>query len=59
MKFTRKELKEIAAAHEAVYKAIRPNFGSYNSNNFQDKRAAEMVAGQIVAAKIIADSRKD
>ncbi len=53
--FTQKELKEIAAAHKAVFEAIRPGFGSDGSTRHIDQRAAEQAAGQIVAAKIIAD----
>jgi hypothetical protein len=55
--FTEKELKEIAAAHEAVYEAIRPNIHSHRSDGFADRRTALDAATQIVCAKIIANGK--
>jgi hypothetical protein len=55
--FTEKELKEIAAAHEAVYEAIRPNIHSHRSDGFADRRTALDAATHIVAAKIIAQAQ--
>lgn len=52
--FTKREIDEIATAHKAVYKAIRPNFGNCVSRKHLDNRSAEEAAARIVAAKIIA-----
>lgn len=54
--FTESELKEIAEAHEAVYRAIQHNFGFPGSDTDADMRAAEEAATHIVCAKIIADA---
>lgn len=53
--FTESELEEIANAIGVVYKAIKPNFGTYKSDKHKDRRAAEVAAVNIVCAKIIAE----
>jgi hypothetical protein len=52
--FTKKEITEIAEAFDAVKKAIHQKTGCYNNDKYEDLRNAERIAGQIVAAKIIA-----
>ncbi len=54
--FTTQELTEIKAALKAVYKTIRPCFGTRTSDGYLDTRAAEESAARIVAAKISSKS---
>ncbi len=53
--FIQEELTAIAAAHKAVYEAIKGNFNGGDTGS-EDMRAAKNAATQIVAAKIIANS---